>query len=376
MTSRAVRSFTFHLLLLFSSGVFCHADERAAEIAASLDDSALAAQTLLAGIDGKGALSPTMRSLFEKIPVGGVMFFKYNLDTSKDGVRKLLSGAASVITTKTNVPPFMAADHEGGLVHRFGPGVAKLPAAFSFWELSQNEGRAAALVRAENLYVSSAKEIRELGINMVLGPVAEILNEDNRLFLETRSYGSDSDFTLAAASAFIKSMNAEGIACVVKHFPGNTSADPHTGTSTLNADKAGLDEMVKPFAKIIRDMRPHAVMVSHVTVPALDDQRNASLSRAVIEDWLRGELGFDGIVLADDFSMAAVTSSGMSPAEAAVEALNAGVDMIMTWPRNVTAVHTAILDALNEGRLSRRPVSRHVRRSCFAAMSLSCRLRR
>jgi beta-N-acetylhexosaminidase len=188
---------------------------------------------------------------------------------------------------------------------------------------------------------------------MVLGPVAETLDDDNRKFLETRSYGSDSDFTAAAASAFIKSMNAFGVASAVKHFPGNSAADPHDGFTAIRAGKAALDEMVRPFAALIRGLAPPAIMLSHVMVPALDSQKNASLSSKVINEWLRGELGFKGIVLADDFSMGAVAARGLSPGAAAVEALNAGVDMVIVWPKDVIAVHSSILNALKERRVSR-----------------------
>jgi len=326
---------------------------QAAKIAASLDDSDLAAQTLLTGIDGRLSLTPAMRSLLEKIPAGGIMLFKYNLDSSRAEVKALLADASAIVTGKAGIPPFMAVDHEGGLVQRFGSGVEKLPSAFSFWELAGKEGRETALARAETLYRRSAGEIHELGITMVLGPVAETLNKDNRLFLDTRSYGPDADFTQAAASAFIRSMDAAGIACAVKHFPGNTAADPHNGASILDTEKTGLDAMVKPFAGIIRNVDPEAVLVSHVMVPVLDDKNIASLSRPVVQGWLRGELGFDGIVLADDFSMGAVAASGIDPAAAAVEALNAGVDMIMVWPKNLAAMHESILQALHDGRLPR-----------------------
>jgi len=348
-------------IFFLCAGVFAQADAgthslfmaQAAEIAASLDDSTLAAQVLLTGIDGKAALSPDMKALLGRIPAGGIMLFKYNLDTPKDDVKALLSEAASLVAGKAGIPPFMAVDHEGGLVHRFGPGITKLPSAFSFWELAQKEGTAAALARAEMEYSLSAGEIRGLGITLVLGPVAEKLDNDNRLFLDTRSYGSDPDFTRDAALAFIKSMDSAGIACAVKHFPGNTAADPHSGATTLKADKAALDDMVKPFAEIIRSFPPAAVMVSHVKVPAVDNKTIASLSPLVIRGWLRGELGFEGIVLADDFIMAAVSAQGIDPAAAAVEALNAGVDMIMTWPRNISAVHAAVLQALGDCRLTR-----------------------
>ena len=323
----------------------------ASRIAASLDDSALAAQVLLTGIEGRVTLSSAMRSLLERVPAGGIMLFRYNLDTSKDDVKKLLSETVSLVSVKTGIPPFMAVDHEGGLVHRFGEGVGRLPSAYSFWELAQAEGRPAALASAERLYRVSAEELRGLGITMVLGPVAEILDRDNQKFLETRSYGPDPAFTQDASSAYIRSMGAAGIASVIKHFPGNSAADPHTGASSLRAGKATLNEMVRPFSGIISRLSPPALMLSHVIVPALDERLNASLSSRVINDWLRLELGFDGIIIADDFSMAAIAASGLSPTAAAVTALNAGVDMIMTWPSSLTTMHLAILDALRSGRL-------------------------
>lgn len=327
--------------------------DEAGRIAASLDDASLAAQVLLSGIDGKLSLVPAMKTLLERIPAGGIMLFGYNLDSTKGEVKKLLSDTGSLVSAKTGIPPFMAVDHEGGLVHRFGPGVERLPSAYSFWELAQKQGRAAALARAETLYIASAKEIRDLGITMVLGPVLEVLDEDNRIFLETRSYGPDPVFVQDAASVFIKSMNAAGIAAAAKHFPGNSAADPHTGTSVIKAEKRILDDKVKPFARIIWSLKPQAVMVSHVMVPVLDSKNPASLSSRVMQNWLRTELGFEGIILADDFSMAAVSSLGLSPSSAAVEALNAGADMIMCWPKDLNATHAAILNALKQGRLSR-----------------------
>ena len=340
----------FIIVCLF---LICHAvyGNPAGEIASSLDDRQLAAQVLLTGVDGKDKLSPAMKALLEKIPAGGIMLFRYNLDSPKETVKKFLEEIYGLVAQNTGIPPFMAVDHEGGLVRRFGADVERLPSAFSFWELAGKEGREAALSRAETLYRRSAKEIRELGITMVLGPVAETLNDDNRVFLETRSYGPEHDFTEAAASVFIKSMDDAGISSAVKHFPGNTSSDPHSSVSSIKADRDLLSEMIKPFAGIIRQVNPPIIMLSHVIVPAIDSNKNSSLSPHVIQDWLRGELGFEGIVLADDFSMGAV--SGLSPGDAAVEALNAGVDMIMVWPTDLLSMHNSILEALKNGHLSR-----------------------
>jgi beta-N-acetylhexosaminidase len=354
--NRNKRILTFFLIIFVCSEIFSQTIDpalmsAAQTSAASMSDSVLAAQVLLAGIDGRTRLTPAMRAILEKVPAGGIMLFRYNLDTPKEDVKKLLAETSALVTTGAGIPPFIAVDHEGGLVHRFGPGVERLPSAFSFWELAQKEGWGASLVRAETLYERSAAEIRELGITMVLGPVAETLDDENRKFLETRSYGPDHDFTAAAASVFIKSMDSAGIASAVKHFPGNSAADPHDGTVAIGAGKATLDEMVRPFTALIRGLNPSVIMLSHVMVPAIDNRKNASLSAKVIKDWLRGELGFKGIVLADDFSMGAV--AGISPGAAAVEALNAGVDMIIVWPKDLTAVHSSILNALKEKRVSR-----------------------
>ncbi|MDR1986647.1 MAG: glycoside hydrolase family 3 protein [Treponema sp.] len=334
---------------------------KAARIAASLDDALLAAQVLMTGIDGKApALSAPMKTLLENSPPGGIMLFKYNLDTEKEPVRALLeacSGYAVTAFAESEAPlrilPFIAVDHEGGAVHRFGPEVSRLPEAGWFWETAQTQGWDYALKELETTARRSGEEIRALGITMNLAPVAEVLDEENRLFLETRSYGPDPDFTEAAARAFIRGMEAAGVACVVKHFPGNTGTDPHTGRATLTADAETLDRMVQPFAGLIRDTQVPAIMVSHIVAPGWDPERNASLSPRIIQGWLRGRLGFTGVVIGDDFSMAAVADSGLTLEAAVVEALNAGVDMVMTWPRNLRGVHKAILTAVQEGRLPR-----------------------
>jgi beta-N-acetylhexosaminidase len=337
--------------------------KEAAAIAALMDDRFLASQVLLVGLDNKNFLSIDNAAILRNAPPGGIMFFKYNLDAEKDRVRSFLGECSNlVVAAGCGIAPFLAVDHEGGLVHRFGPGIEKLPPAASFWELAEAESRAAALEAIEELASLSAVEMRDLGISMNLAPVAEILNDDNKYFLETRSYGPDSGFTEEAASAFIRGMDAAGIACVVKHFPGNSSEDPHSGTPSISAGKPALDEMVKPFAAAIENLRCPAVMVSHVMVPAVDPLRNASLSPLVLDSWLRDELGFEGIIMADDFAMGAVAASRLSPASAAVEALIAGADMVMAWPLNIGAVYGAILGALEDGYLPRRRLVEAVER--------------
>jgi beta-N-acetylhexosaminidase len=113
-----------------------------------------------------------------------------------------------------------------------------------------------------------------------------------------------------------------------------------------------MERMVRPFTALIREGLS-GIMVSHAVVSAWDEKRNASLSAQVIGKRLRGDLGFSGIVLGDDFSMEALAGSGFEGEAAEAEALIAGADMVMAWPKNLRAVHSAILSALASGRLSR-----------------------
>jgi beta-N-acetylhexosaminidase len=340
---------------------------RAAAVAAALDDSALASQVIMSGVDGSSRLSADMRRLFQECPPGAVMLFRYNLNSPRDKVRAFLDECRSVVeqavqtagagisTSGTAVPPFLAADHEGGQVHRFGPGITRLPAAASWEERALQEGREAALEALETAAYESGREIRDLGLTLSLAPVAEVLNADNRLFLEDRSFGSETGFTTAAAAAYIRGMERAGVGCVVKHFPGNSGADPHRNTAVLSGSREELALAVQPFAALIRDassLPVAGIMVSHALVPAWDPERIGSFSPVLINNWLRGDLGFRGIVLADDFTMAAAASR-ISPEEGAVLSLAAGADMVMAWPSGLRKLHRAILAALAQGTLSR-----------------------
>jgi beta-N-acetylhexosaminidase len=341
------------LLFFLSSFAFCE-EIQVRSIIDSMSNKELAAQVLMSGIDGAEHLRSDMAELLQEIPTGAVMLFKYNLTGDLKTIKNLLDETSSYIKEAgKDIPPFIAVDHEGGLVHRFSGGVTKLPAARSYWEKAQTENRDTVLTAINTEVLSSAEEIASLGINMNLAPVAEIENDDNVLFLDTRSYGPDADFTSAAVSAFSEGMIRAGVLPVLKHFPGSSGVDPHTGVAILQQSRKELDAMIIPFRDAIQNGNARAVMISHSIISALDAEKNGSLSKIVIQDWLRGELGFKGIIIADDFSMSAVTSRGISLEDAIIEALNAGVNFVMVWPKDLRKTHTAIVSALDDGTISR-----------------------
>jgi beta-N-acetylhexosaminidase len=320
----------------------------------SLSNAELAAQVLMTGIDGDVRLQPDMAGLLQEIPAGAVMLFKYNLTGNIEIIKKLLAETTSYIKDAgQDIPPFIAVDHEGGLVHRFSGGVTRLPAARSYWELAQSGEREAALKTINADALSAAKELASLGINMNLAPVAEIENSENILFLDTRSYGPDADFTSSAVSAFVDGMMTAGILPVLKHFPGSSRTDPHSGIAIMEQNRKELDMMIQPFKEAFQTGNARAVMLSHSIVTAVDADKNGSLSKIMMQDWLRRDLGFSGIIIADDFSMKAITSRGIQAEDAVIEALHAGANLVMVWPKDLRKIHSAILSALDTGKLSR-----------------------
>ena len=305
----------------------------------------------MTGVDARGMPDEAEKKRLSAIPAGAVMLFKKNLATDTRSISLMNAEISAVIGAASGVRPFIACDHEGGGVHRFTGAVRRLPPPASYYEQAQRQGTEAALAQIRRDAAFSAAELRALGITMNLAPLAEPLTGQNQAFLGTRAYGPDPNFAGKAAAAFIRGMEEGGVTCVLKHFPGNTGDDPHFAKPVWNASAEELRRLTAPFSIAVADSGAAALMVSHVIVPAWDAQRNASLSPVVIKK-LREEYGFNGIIIADDFAMGAV-SGGRSAEENAVEALRAGVDMVMAWPATVTQIHRAILRALATGALPR-----------------------
>ena len=340
--------------------------QEAARIVSALDDRQLAAQVIITGIDGRGQLPRHMKTLLEECPAGGIMLFRYNLDTDNSEIKSLISETAKLISAgaavtedteknlKIKIAPFICIDHEGGKVNRFRSGLADIPSASSYWEMAQEKSREKAIACIYTDSFNAGRIINSLGVNFNFAPVAESLYTENRSFLEDRSYGPDPAFTAKAAAAFIMGMDHSGLLCAVKHFPGSTGADPHLYPSVLYGDKNALAELVNPFADLIKDNHIQALMVSHTSVPSRDSENIASLSPAIMGKWLRQELGYNGIIICDDFSMAAAGSIGSDAA--VVKSLAAGADMVLVWQADLRRTHRTVLAALNDGRLPRQRI--------------------
>lgn len=274
--------------------------------------------------------------------VGGLIYFGQNI-LDKEQITTMLANTASM----SNYPIFLAVDEEGGDVSRV---------ANSKVEVTKVEDMAAIGAGGDASLAADAgatigSYLGEIGFNVDFAPVADVAGEGSAL--GNRSFGSDPQVVGEMVTNVVSGIEGTGVSACLKHFPGlgSTSEDTHEGRVEI---AKSLDEMrasdFVPFSAGI-EAGADFVMVSHATAPALDeDNVPSSLSKKVITDTLRGELGFEGVVITDALDMTAITEY-YTPEEAAVMALEAGADMLL-MPEDFEKAYNAVLAAVQDGTIS------------------------
>ena len=308
-----------------------------------------AAQVLLVGFSGTVASSVPPELLADG-PPGGVLLLQRNVE-SADQLRKLVADLQErAAGTDPGVALLVAVDQEGGPVARIKDGVTPVPAARSLGENSTPE-------EAGELAAQTAEELLALGVNVNLTPVADVVS-DSSSFLYRRSYSGDTEQVAAYVAAVVAGYEDSGVTAVPKHFPGHGAAEgnTHEGAAVADASVAEFESTHLPPFIAGFDAGAEAVMVAHIIADAYDSEHPASSSSAVIEDLLRGELGFDGLVITDDIEMAAAggTATEETSGATAVACLRAGADLVITLAAlsSQQDVATAIVEAVEAGSLS------------------------
>lgn len=205
---------------------------------------------------------------------------------------------------------------------------------------------------ARTAAAATARALRDVGVNVVLGPVADVATTPGS-FMAGRAYPGDATRVAASVRAAVGAYERAGIAATLKHFPGvgGSTANTDDASTAIGLSRAQLTADLRPF----RDGGAPLVMLGHARYPALDPRRIASQSRAIATGLLRGELGFEGVAITDSLeAQASLDTTGGDVGEAAVRSLAAGADLLlMTGPGSFPLVHDALL-----ARARRNPVLR------------------
>ncbi|RKR03974.1 glycoside hydrolase family 3 protein [Maricaulis maris] len=290
--------------------------------------------------------------------IGGVLFLRHNART-----REGAEGSAARFRA-TRPDAWMAIDQEGGLVQRLSRdmGYTWIPRAMQVVEERGLSG-------ARELYAIGGRELKAAGFNMNLAPVADVHDAENAVIgRHGRAYGTDGETIAAYAGAFIDAFEASGVACAIKHFPGHgrSRGDSHDGF--VDISESWSEAELAPFRELINDGKAHLMMGGHLTNRQLDPSGvPVTFSAPVLEDLLRGQLGFDGVVMTDDLDMGAIRDN-YDQREAVISAIEAGNDMIMLSnsaapdPELPQRIVDWVVAAISDGRLTEARINQSVAR--------------
>ncbi|MDR1990631.1 MAG: beta-N-acetylhexosaminidase [Acidobacteriaceae bacterium] len=292
-------------------------------------------QLLLAGFDGDD-LPVELRSLAREFSLGGVTLFARNI-VEPEQVAELCFEAARLTD---DVPAWVSIDQEGGRV-------ARLKAPFTEWPPMATLGRSGD--------VALAADLLAVGVTLDFAPVLDVHTNPKNPVIGDRALADRAGAVATLGVAIIEGLQAEGIAACGKHFPGHgdTASDSHLELPLVEHPPERLRDLeFRPFAAAIA-AGVATIMTAHVLVPALDEERPATLSTRIVQGILREELGFSGVIWSDDLEMKALANDYAVP-EAAVQAIAAGCDGVLICSGNheiQAATLEALIHAVEDDRL-------------------------
>jgi len=311
----------------------------------------------MTGVAGTTIVGEQTWSALDKYPVGGIIHFSQNISGGAQ-----ITSYNSALQDFSKIPLFIAVDEEGGRVTRLGKlGVHSVKAMLHY----ENDGEETAFENA----VTLSQALKEHGFNMNFAPVADVWSNHSNTVIGDRAFSTDFELAAQLVAAAVRGYRESGVACSLKHFPGhgNTREDSHHSTAYINKP---LDELrEEEFTPFIAGITAGAdlVMTGHLIVPELDELP-ATLSKVLLTNILRKELGFKGVIITDSMAMSAV-SKHFSVDYVAVTAVQAGVDIILI-PIDIDETITALVNAVENGEISERRIDESVRRIILLKISM------
>ena len=299
-------------------------------------------------------VTQTMRKVNENYPVGGLILYAWNMENETQ-LSKLISQIRAL-----NGSPLLCIDEEGGRVAR----IANNPN----FDVKKYESMAAigATGDPKNAYECGntiGTYLKRYGFDIDFAPVADVNTNPENIIIGPRAFSDKPEVAAPMVTNYLQGLKDAGITGCIKHFPGHgdTKADTHFGyASTQKTWSEMLDcEMVTFKAGI--QWGCQMIMTAHIGAPKVTGSDIPStMSPIILQDKLRGELGYQNIIITDGMEMGAITQQ-YSSAEAAVGSIQAGVDIVL-GPKNLVEAFDAVIDAVNKGIISEERINQSVRR--------------
>lgn len=288
----------------------------------------------------------TLSAALETYPIGGVL-----LDNGNMKNREQLTALTAALRERHLL---ISVDEEGGRVARLmtSVGTTWLGSMYSY----RSGGTETAFANAKTI----GSDLVACGLNTDFAPVADVWSNPKNTVIGDRAYSDDFDEAAELVAAAVKGFHDSGVICCLKHFPGHgsTLTDSHEGTAIVEKSIEEMkDSDLKPFVSGI-EAGTDLVMVGHLTVPAVDDVP-ACMSKKLVTDLLRAELGFGGVIITDGLQMAGAGSA--SDGEKAVQCLQAGCDLLLEIS-DIPGTAAAIQAALADGTLTQKQIDDSVLR--------------
>ena len=303
---------------------------------------------------GVKTLSTVMQETLRQYPAGGFAIYGKNISGPKQ-----LKKFTSDLRNACEAVPIMAIDEEGGRVARIANSKG-----FNVHKYKSIEaiGATGDSTRAYDAARTIGKYISDYGFNMNFAPVADVNTNPQNVIIGNRAFGSEPELVSEMVSAYLDGLHSQGIIGSIKHFPGHgdTYDDTHTGYVAVYKTwdellKAELIPFIENFDKA------DTVMIAHITMKNVtSDDLPATLSKTLVTEKLRGELGYNGIIITDSLCMDAIHDH-YSSGEAAVLALEAGCDILLR-PYDYREAFDAVLNAVKSGRISQKRLDESVTR--------------
>ena len=318
----------------------------------TLDD--MVGRRLMFGLPGPDATDADIR-LFRDTGAGGLILYRRNFE-SPERLRRLLARLEEALGRRLLV----ATDHEGGRIIMLGRDVTIFPD-----NLAAAAAGEVAFVNRQGLF--EGRELRRLGVDVNFAPVLDVLTERYSPNIGIRSYGKDPALVARFGAARIRGLQSAGVSACAKHFPGKGHA-PVDAHLALPVIESGWGEMhashLVPFLAAV-EAGVDCLMTSHPLYPRLDPapRTPATFSRLIVEEYLRGQVGYRGVIVSDDLEMGAVAE--LCPVgEAAVKAAAAGHDLLLVCHTEAQqrAAHAALLGAYRKRALPLRELEQSVAR--------------